>query len=146
MAATIPTSNSRIFWAAQTVLIFSGTQTQAAVGDVRLRWGYRIHEELTTGTNLPYLGTGGFHGEADFETLGSSDSRWEGMVAIVSGIVPTFGQTWQERDTEGIGASGNRTWTISGKCTEYEKRTSKDGVVLYKLKIILSNEPTVTQS
>ena len=87
-----------------------------------------------------------FHGEVDFETLGSSDSRWESMIAITSGIVPTFGMTWQERDTEGIGSSGNRTWTVSGKSTEYEKRTSKDGPVMYKLKIILATEPTVVQS
>ena len=141
-----PTASNRVFWAAQTVLVFSGSQTQAAVGDVRLRWGYAIKEELVTGSNDPYLGTGGFHGEADFETLGSSDSRWENMIAITSGIVPTFGQTWQERDTEGIGASGNRTWTISGKFTEYEKRTSKDGAVMYKLKAILATAPTVVQS
>ena len=143
---SVPTASNRVFWAAQTVLVFSGSQTQAAVGDVRLRWGFRIHEEPVTGSNLPYLGTGVFHGEADFETLGSSDSRWENMIAITSGIVPTFGQTWQERDTEGIGASGNRTWTISGKFTEYEKRVSKDGAVMYKLKAILATAPTVVQS
>ena len=143
---SVPTASNRTFWAAQTVLVFSGTNTQAAVGDVRLRWGYAIKEELVTGSNDPYLGTGGFHGEAEFETLGSSDSRWEGLIAVTSGVVPTFGMTWQERDIEGIGASGNRTWTISGKFTSYEKRTSKDGPVLYKVNAILATVPTVVQS
>jgi len=99
-----------------------------------------------TGTNTPYLGTGVFHGEGDLETLGSTDSRFENAISVTSGVVPTFGATWKESNTAGLGASGNRTWTVSGKFTQYEKSNQKDQVVRYKLKMIMATEPTVVNS
>ena len=143
--SSVPTNNQAVFWAAITTFKLSGV-TYPAIADITLKWGYKIHEEVTTGTNTPYLGTGVFHGEADIVSLGSSDSRFENAITIASGIVPTFGMTWQERDTQGLTLSGQRTWTISGKFTEYEKKTQKDQVVTYKLKCVMSNEPTVVQS
>ena len=142
---SVPASASRIFWAANTTFVLSGV-TQAAVANIDLKWGYKIYEEATTGTNLPYLGTGVFHGEAMIEALGSADSRFDNAVSISSGIAPTFGITWRETDTEGLTLSGARTWTMSGKFTEYSKKATKDQVVMYSLKAILALEPTVTQS
>ena len=117
-----------------------------AIASIDGKWGYKIHEEVVTGTNLPYLGTGVFHGEVTVETLGSSDSRWEQAISVASGVAPTFGMTFRETDTQGLTLSGARTWTMSGKFTEYTKKTSKDQVVMYTLKGILATEPTVAQS
>lgn len=142
---SVPVNNQAVFWAATTTYKLSG-QTFAAIADITLKWGYKIHEEVVTGTNIPYLGTGVFHGEADIVSLGSSDSRWDAAISVTSGVVPTFGMTWRETDTQGLTLSGARTWTISGKFTEYEKKTQKDQVVTYKLKAIMSNEPSVVQS
>ena len=128
-----------------TAFTISGA-TYAAVSNIDMKWGYKIHEEATTGTSFPYLGTGVFHGEADITALGSTDNLFDAAVQQTSGIAPTFGMTWQERDTQGLTLSGQRTWTISGKFMEYEKKTQKDQVVTYKIKAIMSNEPTVTQS
>ena len=138
--STIPSAAARVFWGVQTVLTISGA-TYAAVSKVATKWGYKIHEELVTGQNAPYLGTGGFHGEIDLDSLGSSDSRWENAVSTTSGIVTTLGLTWKEQDTQGTISA--RTWTASGKFTEYQKDVSKDGVVNYKLKMILAAEPVV---
>ena len=142
---TVPVNNQAVTWAANTTFVLSGV-TYAAIADITLKWGYKIHEEVTTGTNTPYLGTGVFHGEADITALGSSDSRFDNAITVASGVVPTFGMTWRETDTQGLTLSGARTWTVSGKFESYEKKTQKDQVVMYKLKAIMSNEPTVSQS
>jgi len=113
----------------------------AAVSNIDMKWGYKIHEDAVTGTTIPYLGTGVFHGEATIESLGSSDSRWSQAITAVSGIVPTFGMTWKEQDTS-AGMTG-RTWTMSGKFTEHTKKATKDAAVMYTLKAILALEPTV---
>ncbi len=143
--STVPVNNQAAFWAATTTFKLSGV-TYNSIADIKLKWGYKIHEEVVTGTNIPYLGTGVFHGEVDLTALGSSDNRFENAISVSSGIVTTFGMTWRETDTQGLTLSGARTWTISGKFTEYEKTAQKDQVVTYKLKAILSNEPTVVQS
>lgn len=142
---SVPVNRQAVAWAANTTLTISGV-TYAAVGTVDAKWGYKIHEEVVTGTNNPYLGTGVFHGDCSFETLGSSDSRWETAISVSSGVAPTFGMTWRETDTQGLTLSGARTWTMSGKFTEYTKKVSKDGAVMYTLKGILALEPTVVQS
>ena len=142
---SVPVASDRVFWSPQTVFRLSGV-TQIAVGKVSLKWGFDIHRELVTGANLGYYGTGGFKGEMEFDGLGSSDSRWDDAAAVTSGIAPTFGMTAQERDTEGIGASGARTWTVSGKFTQYEKMWDKDMAVRYKLKGEMVTVPTVVQS
>lgn len=142
---SVPVNRQAATWAANTTFVLSGV-TYNAIADITLKWGYKIHEEVVTGTNTPYLGTGVFHGEADIVSLGSSDSRFDQAVSISSGVAPTFGMTWRETDTQGLTLSGVRTWTISGKFTEYEKKAQKDQVVTYKLKAILSNEPVVNQS
>ena len=110
---SVPVAQNRVWPGVTTVFVMSGV-TYTAVADIAWQYGYRQHEELVTGTPIPYVGTGGFHGELSIEGLGSSDARWEGLANAVSGIVPTFGITWQGRDQEGIGSSGNRTYTISG--------------------------------
>jgi hypothetical protein len=124
-----------------TTFTFSGS-TMAAVADLKTKYGWKIKEDLVTGTTLPYVGTGGFHGEVDVTALGSSDSSviWSG-VGAVSGIVPTIGMTWKAQDTNG-GMSG-RTWTASGKIEEFQNNWSKDNVVEFKFKLILTNPPTV---
>lgn len=142
---SVPSSANRVFWAAQTTYTLSG-QTFSAIADIALKWGYKIHEEATTGVSLPYLGTGVFHGEANIDALGSNDNRFESAVSVSSGVAPTFGMTWRELDTTGTGASGARTWTLSGKFTEFEIKTQKDQVITYKLKAILGTEPTVVNS
>ena len=113
---SLPSSATRVDWGVNTTLTISGV-TYAAVSNVELRWGFKIHEEVVTGTNIPYLGAGAFHGDGRLESLASNDSRWEALVTPTSGVVTTFGLTWKESDTAGVGASGNRTWTISGKFT-----------------------------
>ena len=143
--SSVPTNAQATFFGAQTTYKLSGV-TYNAISDITLKWGYKIHEEIVTGQSLPYLGTGAFHGEADIVSLGSSDNRFEQAISIGSGIVPTFGMTWQARDAQGLTLSGQRTWTISGKFTEYEIKEQKDQVVTYKLKAILATEPTVSQS
>lgn len=115
----------------------------AAVSDLKTKYGYKIKEELVTGTTIPYVGTGGFHGEIDVTALGASDASviWSGAAAV-SGIVPTIGLSWLEQDTNG-GMSG-RTWTASGKVMEFQNNWSKDNVVEFKLKLILTNPPVVS--
>ena len=141
---SVPTAANRVFWGVNTTYTLSGV-TYVSVSNIRFRWGYAVHEELVTGTTDPYLGTGGFHGEIDVEGLGASDMRWEDAASVVSGVLPTFGMTWREGDTQGI-ISGNRTWTASGKFSNYEKVSERDNVVRYSLRGILALEPTVVQS
>ena len=142
---SVPVAADRVFPGVTTVFIISGV-TYTAIADISWQAGFRIHEEHVTGQNLPYLGTGGFHGEISIEGLGSSDNRWEGLAATTSGIVTTFGMTWQGRDQEGIGASGNRTWTISGKFTEFGVRNDRDNLVRIHAKAIMATVPTFVQS
>ena len=137
---SVPSAANRVFWGVNTIYALSGV-THAAVSNIQYTWGYRIHEEATTGISTPYLGTGVFHGEVRVESLGSSDNRFEGAVAATSGIVPTFGMTWREADTQAT--MSTRTWTASGKFTEYEKISERDNVIRYRLRGILALEPTV---
>ena len=142
---SVPTAANRTFQGVTTVFAISGV-TYTAVADIRETWGYKINEELVTGTTDPYLGTGGFHGELRINGIGSSDNLWEKLVAAVSGIVPTFAVTWQGRDQQGIGASGNRTFTASGKFTEFEINNDRDQFVKIGARMIMGREPTVVQS
>src|SRR3989304_702450 len=142
---SVPVAQNRVWPGVTTVFVMSGG-TYPAVADIAWQYGYKIHEELVTGTTDPYLGTGGFHGELSIEGLGSSDTRWEGLANAVSGIVPTFGVTWQGRDQEGIGASGNRTWTISGKFSEFGVRNDRDNLVRIHAKATMVTAPTEVQS
>lgn len=142
---SVPTAANRVFPGVTTVFVISGV-TYTAAANIELSWGHAIHEEAVTGQTLPYLGTGVFHGEARVEGLGSSDNRWEGLADTTSGIVTTFGMTWQGRDQEGIGASGNRTWTISGKFTEFAIINDRDNLVRIRGRAILATVPTVVQS
>ena len=142
---SVPVAQNRVWPGVTTVFVISGV-TYTAVADIAWQYGYRIHEELVTGSIDPYLGTGGFHGELSIDGLGSSDSRWEGLANAVSGIVPTYGVTWQGRDQEGIGASGNRTYTISGKFSEFGVRNDRDNLVRIHAKATMVTAPTVVQS
>ena len=142
---SVPVAQNRVWPGVTTVFVISGV-TYTAVADIAWQYGYRIHEEPVTGSNDPYLGTGVFHGEISIDGLGSSDARWEGLANTVSGIVPTFGITWQGRDQEGIGASGNRTWTISGKFSEFGVRGDRDNLVRIHAKATMVTAPTVVQS
>jgi hypothetical protein len=139
--ATIPSTNARTFWSVNTTIIISGA-TYASVANLRVKYGYKIHEEAVTGTNVPYVGTGVFHGEIDAELLGSSDSQVWNAISITSGIVTTLGMTWQEQDTQATMSA--RKWTASGKFMEYEKIWDRDKVVMYRLRGILVQEPIVS--
>jgi len=142
--AISPPDRTQTFWAAQTTITISGV-TYAAIADITVKWGYKIHEEVVTGTNNPYLGTGVFHGEVTLDGIGSPDNRWENLIAITSGVVSTYGFTWRESDTTAT-LSGARTWTASGKFTDFEHKFTKDGAVMFKTKGILGLAPTVSQS
>lgn len=142
---SVPVAANRTFLGVTTVFTISGA-TFVAVSNIEPTWGNRIHEEAVTGDTNPYLGTGVFHGEVRIEGIGSSDSRWEQLATVTSGIITTFGMTWQGRDQEGIGASGNRTFTMSGKFTEFAIINDRDNFVKFRARAILALAPTVTQS
>ena len=142
---SVPTAANRTFLGVTTVFAISGV-TYTAVSNIEPTWGNRIHEEAVTGATDPYLGTGVFHGEVRIEGIGSSDSRWEQLATVTSGIIATFGMTWQGRDQEGIGASGNRTFTMSGKFTEFSIINDRDNFVKFRARAILAQAPTVVQS
>ena len=137
----MPNASSNVFWGVDTTFTLSGS-TMRAVSDLKTKYGWKIKEEATTGTSIPYVGTGVFHGEVDVTALGSSDGAvmWSGAVAN-SGIVQTIGMSWLAQDTNG-GMSG-RTWTASGKMTEFQQNWAKDNAVEFKFKLILTNPPTV---
>ena len=142
---SVPTLANRNFQGVNTVFVVSGV-TYTAVSNIEPTWGNRVIEEAVTGTTDPYLGTGVFHGELRIEAIGSSDNRWEQLATPTSGILTTFGMTWQGRDQEGIGASGNRTFTISGKFAEFSIINDRDNFVKIRARAILVTTPTVVQS
>lgn len=137
---SLPASATRLFQGVNTTFRISGA-TYASISDVRFRYGNTLNEEHVTGTDIPFIGTGGFHGEIEATMLGASDHRIEGLADASSGIITTFGMTWIEGDTQATAST--RTWTLSGKFTEYEKLTEKDGFVRYRIRGILTNRPTV---
>lgn len=113
----IPLNGSRVFWGVLTAFSTSGAAGATdylsgnrftAVSNIRLQWGNQVHEEAVTGTDIPYLGTGVYHGEVEVTSLGSSDNRWEQLVNLTSGQLVAFGMQWREDDS----VSG-RTWTCS---------------------------------
>lgn len=142
---SVPVGANRVFPGVTTVFVVSGV-TYSAVTNIELDWGYTMHKELVTGSTDPYLGTGGFDGQVSIEGLGSADNRWEGLATTTSGIVTTFGMTWQGRDQEGIGSSGNRTWTASGKFTRFTIVNERDNLVRIRVRGELALAPTVVQS
>ena len=142
---SVPTNANRNWLGVTTVFTISGV-TYAAVANIKENWGYRIHEELVTGSTDPYLGTGGFHGELRINGIASSDNRWNELATATSGIVTTFGVTWQGRDQQGIGSSGNRTYNASGKFTEFMIDNERDNFVKIEARMIMGREPTVVQS
>jgi len=139
---SLPASAANVFWGVNTRLQVSGA-THAAVSNIRLQWGNRIHEELVVGTDIPYVGTGGFHGEIEWESLGANDLRLEQIVAPTSGLITTFGLVWREDSTAG-GASNQRDWTVSGKFSQYEKISERDNVVRYRIRGTMVARPSVT--
>ena len=142
---SVPVAANRTFLGVTTVFIVSGV-TYTSVSNIEPSWGNRIHEEAVTGSTDPYLGTGVFHGEIRIEGIGSSDNRWENLATPTSGILTTFGMTWQGRDQEGIGASGNRTFTMSGKFAEFAIINDRDNFVKFRARAVLVTTPTVSQS
>ena len=147
MATQVPlggptTGYQRVFWGADTQILISGQQF-TSVATVKLKYGFEIKEELVTGSNYPYTGTGGFKGSIDIEALGSSDMRLEGLASQVSGIVPTVEIQWIEKDAQST--MSGRTWTCSGvKINNFEHGASKDGAVMYTLKGTLLIDPMVS--
>ena len=137
---SVPSDGNRVFWGVNTTYTLSGVQ-QDALSTIQMWWGYRIHEEAVTGTNIPYLGTGVFHGEVEVDVLASSDNLFDKVIGLTAGQVLTFGMTWLELDTQGT--QSGRTWTISGKFTEYRKISDRDNVVRYRMRGIIALEPTV---
>ncbi len=142
--STSPPDRTQSWWAALTRIIISGVP-YAAVSDGSAKWGYKIAEEAVTGSNIPYLGTGVFHGEVQFKGIGAPTDRWDNIVTSSSGVVSSFGMTVRYADTTGS-SSGARTWTYSGKFTEYQQSFSKDGAVMFDVKAILGSEPTAVMS
>jgi len=110
-------------------------------GDYRLAWGFKVLEEYVVGATIPYLGTGGYHGEVEGTAIGASDHRFEQLVTPTSGILTTFGMTLIESDQQAT--QSTRTWTFSGKFTEYEKIAERDNFIRYRIRGILATEPTV---
>src|SRR5574340_592678 len=135
--STSPPDRTQTWWAALTKVTISGV-TYAAVSDGMAKWSYKIHEEVVTGTNLPYLGTGVFHGEVQFKGIGAPTDRWDNIVTVTSGVVTTFGMTVRFGDTTAT-ASGARTWTYSGKFSEYEQTWTKDNAVMFSIKAIIGS-------
>jgi hypothetical protein len=138
--SVVPANNYAVFWGVDTTFTYSGT-TYRAISDIEFQYGHKIHEEATTGTAFPYIGTGVYHGEISFTSLGSSDNFIYSGVIAVSGIVRATSATWGTQDTQG-GMSG-QVWTVSGKITQFSQKASKDGVVEYKLKMILGSPPVI---
>jgi|SRR5579864_2311857 len=139
--STIPTTNATTFWGAQTIFTWSGA-TYKAISDATLKYGNKIKEEATTGTDLPYYGTGVYHGELDLKVIGSSDNSMWNAAAATSGIVPTMGLTMKPQDTQS--ALSGQTWTFSGKVQEFTQKWSKDNYVEYDVKMILATKPVVS--
>lgn len=142
--STSPPDRTQSWWAALTSVVVSGV-TYAAVSEGNATWGYKIHEEAVTGSNIPYLGTGVFHGDVQFKGIGSPTDRWDNIVTVTSGVATTFGVKVRFGDTTGT-SSGARTWTYSGKFSEYKQSWSKDGAVMFDIKAILGSEPVAVQS
>jgi len=142
--ALSPPNRVNTWWAALTTITISGV-VYAAVSDGKADWGYTVHEETVTGTNLPYLGTGVFKGKMEFKGIGDPTNPWQNIASITSGVVTSFGMTVRFGDTTAT-SSGARTWTYSGKFTNYEQSWSKDGAVMLSVKGILGCEPTYVQS
>lgn len=139
---SLPADATRIFWGVNTTFFISGAK-HTAVANIQLRYGYRVHEELVTGTNNPYLGTGGFHGELEADALGASDTRFDQIVVIASGQVRNWNVQWIEGDTQGTPA--DFSWVASGvKFSEYQKVWERDNVVRVRLRGTLMAEPTVS--
>lgn len=139
--SNIPSVASTVFWGVNTTFFWSGANYKA-VSDLTLKYGNKIHEEATTGTSNPYLGTGVYHGEVSVTSLGSSDNSMWSAAATSSGIVPTMGMQWIAGDTQG--APATHSWVASGKVESFQMKWSKDGVVKFDLKMILAAPPVVT--
>lgn len=139
--STIPGSNAATFWSALTIFTFSGA-TYKALSDVTIKHGNKIVAVPTTGTTLPYFGTGQFEGSADITSIGSSDNQMWSSVSQTSGIVPTIGFTMQPQNTNAT--MSGQTWYMSGKATEFQMKWNGDKEVEYKLKLVLTNFPVIS--
>jgi hypothetical protein len=139
--STIPGSNAATFWSALTIFTFSGA-TYKALSDVTIKHGNKIVAVPTTGTTLPYFGTGQFEGSADITCIGSSDNQMWSSVSQTSGIVPTIGFTMQPQNTNAT--MSGQTWYMSGKATEFQMKWNGDKEVEYKLKLVLTNFPVIS--
>ena len=137
---SVPSAASRTFQGVTATIRISGA-TMTTVGDWRYGWGFRVLEEAVVGSTTPYLGTGVFHGEIEGSVIGASDHRWEQLVTPTSGILTTFGMTLIESDQQAT--QSTRTWTFSGKFTEYEKVLERDNFIRFRTRAILATEPTV---
>lgn len=141
----IPSAGTRNFLGVVTAFNMSGPSTSgfdgtyAAISNLTIKWGNSVNEEHVVGTDIPYLGTAGFHGDFEFQSIASSDSRLHRTVSVTSGQLSAFGVTWKEDDS-----TSAITWTFSGLFTEYEKRVEKDGFVMYRLRGLMGARPTAT--
>ena len=138
--STIPSSNNTTFFSAVTIFTWSGA-IYKAVSDLTFKHGYDILEVPTTGTNIPYYGTGKYHGEIDITAIGSSDNQMWLAAFATSGIVPTMGMTAQPQNQ--VGLSG-QTWYMSGKVKEFQHKWNNDKEVEYKLKLTMTGPPVIS--
>ena len=147
MSTIIPASNAATFWSALTVFTFgnfglSGSNTYKALSDVTVKHGNKIIPVPTTGTTLPYFGTGQFDGSVDITAIGSSDNQLWLAAFQTSGIVPTIGFTMQPQNTSA--SMSGQTWYMSGKASEFQMKWQGDKEVEYKLKLTLTNFPVIS--
>lgn len=108
---SLPANANRTFLGVNVTFQVSGA-TYQALGNIRLSYGHTLHEEVTVGNAVPYLGTGAGGTTVEFDGIAASDIALDQTARPTGGQLTDYNVRWGNVDTQTT--TSGRTWTISG--------------------------------
>jgi hypothetical protein len=129
----------REFVAKHAVLTVQGSVAGAAK-NWRFRWGFSTQEEYVTGTDIPRVLHGGFHGEVECDEIYVSDDDWAAKADDRDTIYTVVGTDKDTQDPQ-----VQKVTTAQIKIREFERvgPPNADGVVRATLRGTMTAVPSV---
>ena len=149
MVTSVPSAGNKVFWGAS-VTITNSSYTFTAISKGDFAWGYKIYEEPTTGSNMPYFGTGVFHGDFTLDGYASSDAYqsttdiYKALADIDATLHAVTDITLVITMKDEQATQSKEIWTIVGKPSNVKFSPDTDKIVKFAMKGTLTALPTVT--
>jgi len=124
---------------AKKAVLTVGGSVAAAAKNWRFRWGLTTQEEPVTGTDIPRVIHGVFHGETECESIYVSDDNWGPLADDRDTVYTVISSDYD------VATGASKVITATIKIREFERLgpPNADGVVRASLRGTMTAIPTV---